>query len=131
MTEASKYSFPKAEKVQVFEQVDTYIETQHNYVPNPKQTDAEQQLQTVVTKLRQNYPNATDAQLFQRLIEGFEAMPRQNPQNWQRWQDIFSILFAGGMEATKLLVPVAGIPIEVSRKLYEIYERDRKQLPGR
>ncbi|NMF85816.1 hypothetical protein [Nodosilinea sp. P-1105] len=98
------------------------------YAPDPTQTAAEQQLQTVVSKLRQTYPNDTDAQLFQRLIEGFEAMPRQNPQNWQRWRDIFSLLFAGGIEATKVLVPVAGIPIEVSRRLYEIYERDRKQL---
>lgn len=39
MTEASKYSFPKAEKVQVFEQVDTYIETQHNYPPNHRRSD--------------------------------------------------------------------------------------------
>ncbi len=129
MTEASKYSFPKAEKVQVFEQVDTYIETQHNYTPDPQTSAAEKQLKNLVNQLRQKYPNATDAQLFQRLIEGFEVMPQQNPQNWQRWRDIFSVLFAGGIEATKLLVSVAGIPIEVSRRLYEIYERDRKQLP--
>lgn len=101
------------------------------YVPDPKQTAAEQQLQAVVAKLRQQYPNDTDAQLFQRLIEGFEAMPRQNPQNWRRWQNILSPLFAGGIETTKVLVPVAGIPIEVLRRLYKIYEGDRKQLPGR
>lgn len=100
------------------------------YAPTPQPSAAEQQLQTVVTKLRQRYPSDTDAQLFQRLVEGFEAMPQQNPQNWQRWRDIFSLLFAGGIEATKVLVPVAGIPIEVSRRLYEIYDRDRKQLPG-
>lgn len=100
------------------------------YTPDPQKSAAGEQLQTVVNKLRQKYPNATDAQLFQRLIEGFEIMPQQNPQNWQRWRDIFSLLFAGGIEATKVLVPVAGIPIEVSRRLYEIYDRDRKQLPG-
>ncbi len=79
MTEASKYSFPKAEKVQVFEQVDTYIETQHNYTPDYQKSTAEQQLQSVVNKLRQKYPNSTDEQLFQKLVEGFEAMPQQNP----------------------------------------------------
>lgn len=57
-------------------------------------------------------------------------MPQNNPQNWQRWQDIFSVIFAGGIEATKILVPVAGIPIEVLKRLYEIYDRNRKQLPG-
>jgi hypothetical protein len=52
------------------------------------------------------------------------------PQNWQRWQDIFSVIFASGVEATKILVPIAGILIEVLKRLYEIYDRNRKQLPG-
>lgn len=29
MTEPAKYNFPKAEKVQVFEQINTYIENQY------------------------------------------------------------------------------------------------------
>ena len=49
------------------------------YTPDPQKSAAEQQLQTVVNKLRQKYSDATDAQLFQRLIESFEAMPQQNP----------------------------------------------------
>lgn len=56
-------------------------------------------------------------------------MPQNNPQNWQRWQDI-SVIFADGVEATKILVSVAGISIEVLKCLYEIYDRNRKQLPG-
>jgi hypothetical protein len=129
MTEASKYNFPKAEKVQVFEQVDTYIETQHNDTLDPQKSAAEQQLKTVMSKLRQNYPHDTDEQLFQRLLARFEAMPQQNLQNWQRWQDVFSVLFAGGAEAAKVLVPVIGIPIEVLIRLHKIYDRNLKQLP--
>ena len=57
-------------------------------------------------------------------------MPQKNPQSWQRWQDILQCPFSGGIEATKLLVPVAGIPIKVTKRLYEIYDRNSKQLPG-
>ncbi len=106
-----------------------FIGTQNNYAA-PQATAAAQQLKTLLGKLRQKDPNATDEQLFDMLLNGFETMPQQNPQNWQCWQDIFSILFAGGVEATKILVPVAGIPLEVLKRLYEIYQRHPKQLPG-
>lgn len=106
-----------------------FIGTQNNYAAL-QATAAAQQLKTLLGKLRQKDPNATDEQLFDMLLNGFKTMPQQNPQNWQHWQDIFSILFAGGVEATKILVPVAGIPIEVLKRLYEIYQRNPKQLPG-
>ena len=105
------------------------IGTQNQYAHDPEVTSAIASLQTLLTQLRQKYPNATDEQLFQTLINGFAEMPQQNPQNWQRWRDVFSVLFSGGIEATKVFVPMAGIPIEVIKKLYEIYDRDRKQLP--
>lgn len=105
------------------------IGIQHNYAPESN-TEANQQLAHLLTKLRSKHPNKSDAELFEILINGFATMPQNNPQNWQRWQDIFSVIFAGGIEATKILVPVAGIPIEVLKRLYEIYDRNRKQLPG-
>lgn len=130
MSEASKYNFPKAEKVQIFEQVDTYIETQHQHVTAPEsQQDAAEQIQALLAQLRQKYPNATDEQLFQVLLQGFDTMPQRNPQNWQRWRDVLSVFFAGGIEASKVLLPEVGIPIEVGKRLYEIYDRHKKQLP--
>jgi hypothetical protein len=57
MTEASKYSFPKAEKVQVFEQVDTYIETQHNYATDPSVQATIADLQTLIIQLQTQHPN--------------------------------------------------------------------------
>lgn len=105
------------------------IGVQHNYAPEAN-IEATQQLTQLLTKLRRKYPNKTDAEIFDILINGFATMPQNNPQNWQRWQDIFSIMFAGGVEATKVLVPIAGIPIEVLKRLYEIYDRNQKQLPG-
>lgn len=105
------------------------IGIQYNYAPESN-TEATQQLTQLLTKLRTKYPNKTDAEIFDILLDGFAAMPQNNPQNWERWQDILSVIFAGGVEATKILVPVAGIPIEVLKRLYEIYDRNRKQLPG-
>ena len=127
MSNSSKYNFPNAQKVQVFEQIDTYHE--HNYAPKPD-TQPTDQLTNLLAQLRTKYPNKTDAEIFDILLNGFDAMPQKNPQSWQRWQDILSVLFSGGIEATKLLVPVAGIPIEVTKRLYEIYDRNSKQLPG-
>jgi hypothetical protein len=105
------------------------IGIQHNYAPEPS-TEANQQLAHLLTTLRTKYPTKTDTEIFDILINGFATMPQNNPQTWQRWKDTFSIIFAGGVEATKILVPVAGIPIEVLKRLYEIYDRNRKQLPG-
>jgi DNA-binding PucR family transcriptional regulator len=101
------------------------------YAAPPQATEAAQQLKSLLEKLRTQHPNATDAELFDILTKGFDAMPQRNPQNWQRWQDVLSVIFAGGVEATKIWVPVAGIPIEVLRRLYEIYKRHPKQLPDR
>jgi hypothetical protein len=104
------------------------IGIQHNYAPEAKAA-ANQQLAQVLTKLREKYPNKTDAEVFEILLNGFATMPQKNPQNWQRWQDSFSIIFAGVVEAAKISVPIAGIPIEVLKRLYEIYDRNRQPLP--
>ncbi len=56
MTEVSKYNFPKAEKVQIFEQVDTYIEAQHNYTTDPSVQAAIMDLKALVTHLQSQHP---------------------------------------------------------------------------
>ena len=43
-------------------------------------------------------------------------------KKWRRWLDIFSLVFAGGSEAVKILAPPLGIPIEVGKRLYEIWD---------
>jgi hypothetical protein len=54
---------------------------------------------------------------------------QNNPQKWQKWVDILSIVFVGGVEAVKMVAPVLGMPIEIGKRLYEIYARNRQQLP--
>jgi hypothetical protein len=56
MTESSKYNFPKAEKVQIFEQVNTYIETQHNHAIDPEVKEAVAELQILLTQLQNQHP---------------------------------------------------------------------------
>jgi HEAT repeat protein len=92
--------------------------------------EADRAISNLLKNLRQKYPNATDEEIYAILLQGFQAMPQKNPQNWKRWQDILSVFFSGGIEATKVLVPVAGIPIEVLKRLYAIYNCNRKQLSG-
>jgi hypothetical protein len=129
MSEPSKYTIHTQSSQIIEHNAGTVIGIQHNYTPDPN-TEATQQLARLLIKLRTQYPDKTDTEIFDMLIHGFAAMPQKHPQNWQRWQDIFSVLFAGGVETTKVLVPIAGIPIEILKRLYEIYDRHRKQLPG-
>jgi hypothetical protein len=46
----SKYNFPNAQKVQIFEQVDTYIE--HNHSTDPEIKAAITDRQTLITTLQ-------------------------------------------------------------------------------
>jgi archaellum component FlaC len=50
-------AFPNAQKVQIFEQVDTYIE--NNHPTDPEIKSAITDLQTLITELQTKYPNVT------------------------------------------------------------------------
>ncbi|NJR63403.1 MAG: hypothetical protein HC769_34275 [Cyanobacteria bacterium CRU_2_1] len=108
------------------------IGTQANYTfPDPKQTDATRAVAELFQDIRSRHPQASDAEILEIIENGFATMQQTNPQKWRRWVDLFSVVFAGGVEAVKIVVPVLGIPIEVCKRLYEIYDRNRKQLPSR
>lgn len=104
---------------------------QYNYTfPEPKQTEAVSQVSQVIQDIRQQNPQASDAEISDIIERGFATMHQNNPQKWRRWVDIFSVVFVGGVEAIKIGVPALGIPIEIAKRLYEIYDHNRKQLPG-
>jgi hypothetical protein len=129
MTESSKYKIT-TEVNQIIEQnPGTVIGKQNNYATDPKVTEVLKSISQLVENLRQKHPQASDAEILNIITRGFETMPQNNPQKWQRWQDLFSILFAGGSESLKVLFPPTGIPIEVGKRLYEIHRRNQ-QLPG-
>ncbi|MCP2728736.1 HEAT repeat domain-containing protein [Limnofasciculus baicalensis] len=107
----------------------TKIGTQNNYATDPKITEALKNITQLLEKLHQQNPQASDIEILDILTKGFQTMPQNNPKQWQSWKNIFSIVFAGGMEAVKMFLPAAGIPIEVGKRLYEIH-KDNQQLPG-
>jgi hypothetical protein len=53
----SKYNFPNAQKVQIFEQVDTYIE--NNYPNDPETKAAISDIQTLIAQLQTQHPQVT------------------------------------------------------------------------
>lgn len=130
MTESSKYNI-KAEVNQIIEKNDGHvIGKQNNYATDPKVAEALNNISQILENLHQQNPQASDAEILDIITKGFETMPQNKPKQWQRWQDTLSVVFAGGIEAVKVFFPAAGIPIEVGKRLYEIYDRNRKQLPS-
>lgn len=57
MTNPSKYNFPNAQKVQIFEQVNTYIENNYQADPEIKATISE--IQTLLIQLQTQHPHVT------------------------------------------------------------------------
>ncbi|MDY6781757.1 MAG: hypothetical protein SW833_04240 [Cyanobacteriota bacterium] len=104
--------------------------TQNNYTfPDRKQAEATQAVADLLQDIRNHHPQATDAEIIEICDRGLTTMQHNNPQKWRKWVDVLSVVFAGGVEAVKIVAPALGIPIEIGRRLYEIWERNRQQLP--
>ena len=78
-----------------------------------------------IKKILADYPKATNTEAAEIIDSELVQIQSNNPQRWQKWMDIFSVAFAGGSESVKILAPAIGIPIEVMKRLYEIYQRNR------
>jgi hypothetical protein len=104
---------------------------QYNYTfPDPKPAEAVGQVSQVIQDIRQQNPQASEAEISDIIERGFATMHQNNPQKWRLWVDIFSVVCAGGVEAIKIAAAPLGIPIAMAQRLYEIYDRNRNQLPG-
>jgi len=107
------------------------IGTQTNYTfPDLTQTDPVTQVSQLLQDIHEKYPQASDAEILDMIEKGFETMRQENPQKWQGWVDLLNVVFAGGVEGIKIWVPPSAILIEVAKKMYEIYDCNRKKLPG-
>lgn len=102
---------------------------EHRYATPSSNTEALDAIRQAWEELKREYPNAATANSTNPdIIDAeFEEIKQNNHGKWQRLMDLFSVLFAGGFEAVKMTIPQAGIPIEVGRRLYEIYQRDRSE----
>lgn len=81
MTESSKYNFPKAEKVQIFEQVDTYIENQSPDAADPEVKAAVSELQTLFAQLQAQYPEVTTESSALTIIDAEFTEIQQSPNH--------------------------------------------------
>jgi hypothetical protein len=104
---------------------------QYNYTfPDPKQAEAVSEFSQQLQNIRQQYPEASEAEILDMIQSALATTYQENPQEWRGWVDLLSLVFAGGVEGIKIVAPALGIPIEMARRLYEIYDRNRNQLPG-
>lgn len=69
----------------------------------------------------------SDAEQIKAIDVEFEKINNEDDEKWNRWMACLSVAFAGGIETAKALNPWAGIPIEVLKKLYEVYQGNRKR----
>ncbi|MEP0877422.1 NACHT domain-containing protein [Funiculus sociatus GB2-M2] len=81
--------------------------------------EAAQKIQALLNQLAQTYPITTEPQkqtFIQKFLELIESTP-----------DLTKVLLAGGIEWLKILCPPAGIPIEMSRRLYQAVQERHNQ----
>jgi hypothetical protein len=95
MSNSSKYNLPAAQKVQIFEQVTTYIE--NNYPTNPEVKTVIADLTLLLTQLQTQHPQVTtesqaltvlDAEfteIRQSTTHPFVGLSRHKPKIVQEW----------------------------------------------
>jgi ElaB/YqjD/DUF883 family membrane-anchored ribosome-binding protein len=72
-------AFPNAQKVQIFEQVDTYIE--HNQTADPEIQGAIADLKSLITHLQSQYPTVTTEAQALEIIDAEFTEIKRNPNH--------------------------------------------------
>jgi hypothetical protein len=101
MNNSSKYNFPNAQKVQIFEQVDTYIENNHPTDPDIKSAITD--LQILITELQTKHPNVTtEAQALEIIDAEFKELKASQPRQWQNLLSVKRLYNGSKKAALKL-----------------------------
>jgi hypothetical protein len=100
MSEASKYNFPNARKVQIFEQVDTYIE--NNAAISSEEKEAIAELKQVIQDLQTKYPNARPEQQAIIIEAEFQEIKQKQPWRWKNLLSYKRLLNGGKTAAIKV-----------------------------
>jgi hypothetical protein len=90
MSNSSKYNFPKAEKVQVFEHVDTYIE--HNHAADDTLKHQIKDLITLVNTLQTTHNPSTETEALTIIDAEFHEIQATQPTRWQTLQPQIQLL---------------------------------------
>jgi hypothetical protein len=90
MPDSSKYNFPKAEKVQVFEHVDTYIE--HNHVADETLKQQIKNLSTLISTLQTTHRPTTETEALTIINAEFREIQTTQPTRWHTLQHQLQLL---------------------------------------
>jgi hypothetical protein len=90
MTDSSKYNFPKAEKVQVFEHVETYIE--HNHAADETLKQQIKDLSTLINTLQTTHRPTTETEALTIINAEFREIQTTQPTRWQVLQNQLQLL---------------------------------------
>jgi len=83
MSDAPKYSFPNAQKVQIIEQIETYNE--NNYTTDPEAQQALEDLQQTIANLQRQYPQASETEAATIIDAEFTTIQTTQPKRWQNF----------------------------------------------
>lgn len=81
MSDGSKYNFPNAQKVQIFENVETYHE--HNYAAQSDKSKAVAEIHQLLESLEHQYPTVTEAEAKNIIEAEIVNIQTHEPQRWQ------------------------------------------------
>jgi hypothetical protein len=86
MNNSSKYNFPNVQKVQIFEQVDTYIENQDSSEAiNKALLEEIADLQQLIADLELQHPNPAGEVAALAIVDNaLTTMQTQQPDRWQK-----------------------------------------------
>jgi CHASE3 domain sensor protein len=90
MPDTPKYSFPNANKVQVFEKVDTYNE--HNYAAEENLKQEIKDLSTLVKTLQTTHRPTTETEALTIIDAEFQEIQTTQPHRWETIQHQLQIL---------------------------------------
>ncbi len=79
----SKYNFSNTQRVQIFEQLNTYIE--NNNVTEPEVSQILEDLKQLIEDLKQQYPQVSDEQAADIVDAEFKEIQRTQPKRWQNF----------------------------------------------
>jgi hypothetical protein len=121
MNNSSKYNFPNVQKVQIFEQVDTYIENQDSSEAiNKALLEEIADLQQLIADLELQYPNpAGEAAALAIVNNALTTIQTQQPDRWQKIRHQTTILKQQLLNPDRHLQASKATLVEVTKAAWE------------
>jgi hypothetical protein len=121
MNNSSKYNFPNVQKVQIFEQVDTYIENQDSSeAVNKALLEEIADLQQLIADLELQHPNPAEETAALAIVDNaLTTMQTQQPDRWQKIRHQTTILKQQLLNPDRHLQASKATLVEVTKAAWE------------